>query len=267
MRDQLLKIRGSWKSLLAGILLISASFLFLGVPTGDYSNPSPLSFLFYAIVLLGGIYSISRTKWNFAKAASIFGVCLPLIAFLLVYVGVFFSFWQGLLVVGGFGGVFSLIAFILVSITKHQFFSRGEESVQSEIITIAWLIIVSGCIGLVDLIMTVLERSEFRNEFIQLLSFSVISIVAAVGILKRHNWGRILYVLSFIIEIGWTFYSFNRADEPRDLMELLIYLIPPTIFKIIAIYFLLRPVSSSYFRHEMSGNLQGKDTSVVTKQA
>lgn len=112
---------------------------------------------------------------------------------------------------------------------------------------IAWFFIVGGAISLIttpaSLSNTMVKELMAKSPLPLSIQYAMtyigylISIASGIGMLKRQNWARFLYVEGVAIVSLISLFT-----SPAKVM-----LIPSLIFCVIIIFFIFRPVANQYF--------------------
>lgn len=112
---------------------------------------------------------------------------------------------------------------------------------------IAWLLIVSGGISLIassaslnnPMVKELMAKSPIpiSAQFAMMFIGLVVSLASGIGMLKKQNWARFLYVIWGAI--GLLIGLFTSPIKTA--------LIPGVLFFAIIVFFLFRPVAKQYF--------------------
>jgi hypothetical protein len=118
---------------------------------------------------------------------------------------------------------------------------------------IAWILIVAGVISFINIFVVWSQQSAQVKEMMKSspmlfhLKFMLSNYIAilvlwisGIGILKRQNWARFLYVIYGIISlIRSIIYFISKPLTPK--------IIPIIIIFLIVVFFLFRPKANDYF--------------------
>jgi hypothetical protein len=156
----------------------------------------------------------------------------------------------GMLFIDGPRGILSILALLFVASSRSCFVQGSEWSANRETTTIAWLIMVQSVIHRLmyalfspATLKTLISTSGVR-EWLWILC----CIGAGAAILKRCNWGRILYISSEVVFISWDYYTFITIGLNDGRLELEVALILHRIFfPVVAVLVLMRRSTSTYF--------------------
>jgi len=112
---------------------------------------------------------------------------------------------------------------------------------------IAWLLIVVGGVFLIDN-WNELKVKETLLQFMLAFFQMLIPFISGIGMLKRQNWARFLYLICWIF-----FFVIYIVRNPMTTS-----LIGGTVLFLITIFFLFRPKANDYFA--------GRDSSVAFRK-